>query len=324
MINTLLLVSDNLEDHAFATEVAKVSGLALKAVSKPLEAVEFVAAHGVCAIFYEIASESAFREFEDLVQEKIGLFSDHLDPNNVHFLCTENLDRCLYLLQSPLFGNFVLRNYGDPKVSGAIYGRTLRTQKNTGKQGLGSFLKPGAHLQIVHLASSLQKLEAVEATKKYLQAAKFQTRTSLVIANAVDELIMNAIFDAPVDDEGKMIYNSLPRSAELALAGRAAVEMQLGFDGICVGISVTDQYGSLDKARMLKLVSKSYAADDYKVRLTTASAGIGLATVFRLGGSFVIRSQAKKKTEVTVLFQKTANYRDFKDQFRFLVTQIDS
>ncbi|MGK5085978.1 hypothetical protein WDW86_00310 [Bdellovibrionota bacterium FG-2] len=323
MVNTLLLISENVDDQTFASEVARVAGLTLRVAANVRAAVDFISDHGACVIFYNVASEQGYREFEDVIQEKIGIFSDHLDPNHIHFLCTESLDRVLYLLKSPLFGNFILRNYGDAKVSGAIYGKTVRFKCVTGQPGLGSFLKEGAQIQKVTLGSSLQKADAVEAVKNYLRAAKFQSRVSLVIANAVDELIMNAIFDAPVDEKGKMIYNSLPRSAEIQLEGTASVEMQLGFDGVYVGISVVDHFGSLDKARMLQYVSKSYTAEDYKVRMTSASAGIGLATVFQLGGSFIFNSQPKQRTAVTVLFQKTQNYREFKDQFRFLVTQID-
>ena len=67
---------------------------------------------------------------------------------------------------------------------------------------------------------------------------------------------------------------------------------------------------------------KVYTDEEYKVRSSVAGAGIGLATVFRSGGSFFFVSEAGVKTEVTVFFRRTDNFRKFKDQFRFISTQF--
>jgi hypothetical protein len=55
-----------------------------------------------------------------------------------------------------------------------------------------------------------------------------------------------------------------------------------------------------------------------------AGAGIGLASIFRSGGSICFACEKEVKTEVTVLFKKTDNFREFKDQFKFIATQFYS
>jgi hypothetical protein len=143
-----------------------------------------------------------------------------------------------------------------------------------------------------------------------------------VAANAVDELLMNAMFDAPVDGSGRPVYNAISRNTAFALEERNAIEMNVGFDGSQIGISVIDQFGSLDRGRLLAHVSKKYSEDAYKLKNIVAGAGIGLATIFRTGGSLIFASENGVRTEATVVFRRTDNFRDFKEQFRYLVAQF--
>jgi hypothetical protein len=98
--------------------------------------------------------------------------------------------------------------------------------------------------------------------------------------------------------------------------------MQIGFDGTYVGVTVADSYGSLEKDKLLSFMSKVYEQEEYKLKTSVAGAGLGLATVFRSGGSFLFVSESRVRTEVTVFFRRCDNYRDFKDQFRFISTQL--
>ena len=143
-----------------------------------------------------------------------------------------------------------------------------------------------------------------------------------VIANAVDELVMNAMFDAPVDELGKQVYVNTPRNTHFELKEKGRVEMYVGYDSEYVAVMATDYFGSLDKNRLFAHMSKRYVEEAYKVRTTVAGAGIGLATVFRSGGSFFFSSESRTRTEVTVFFRRTNNFREFKDQFRFISTQF--
>ena len=71
--------------------------------------------------------------------------------------------------------------------------------------------------------------------------------------------------------------------------------MHVGFDGTRVGISVVDQFGSLDRGRLLAHVSKKYSDDAYKLKNIVAGAGIGLATIFSTGGSLTLDQSKVKK-----------------------------
>jgi hypothetical protein len=319
-----LLISSRPDDEAFSTEVAKATGTTLITVPNPVEAVnEVIAKDGAGVVMVDVSTEEHYRAFEQAVANSVGLLSGKINANAVHFITSRMIEESKYLIESQLFGHYILRNYQDPREAGEHYARIVAG--SLGDQlafGLQRLLKPGTKIQTLKLQQSNQKQDAVEAVRKYLVAAKFQTRMATIIANAVDETLMNAMFDAPVDELGRQIYSSTSRATVLPLEGKSAVEMHIGWDGNCVGITVTDYFGSLDKLKLLGHIAKIYTDEEYKVKTSVAGAGIGLATVFRSGGSFFFASESGTKTEVTVFFRRTDNFRLFKDQFRFLSTQF--
>lgn len=322
MSKTALLISNKPDDKIFAEEVASVVGLPLEVAETPAEGAEIIADDEAKVILADASSEKSYQELEAAIQDKVGLFSDKIEPNHIHFLSNQNIEKVKYLIQSPLFGNFVLKNYGDPKEAGQHYGLYVASTISDRAFGLSKLLKPGTKIQTVKLQSSVQKQGAVEAVKNYVLAAKFQSRMATVIANAVDEILMNAMFDAPIDELGRPLYAAVSRATMLKLEGKQSVEVQIGFDGKYIGVTAIDLFGSLDKAKLLSHISKIYAEEEYKVKTSVAGAGIGLATVFRSGGTFVFSSESRSRTEVTIMFKRTDSFRDFKDQFRFLGTQF--
>ncbi len=319
---TLLLISARPEDQAFAAEVALTAGLSLRTVADPKEGAATIAEEHPAVILVDTSTEEQYVAFENAIQETVGLFSDKINANSIHFLSSENLEKVQYLVQSPLFGHFVMRNYGNPKESGNHYGRIVASTFNERAFGMQRLLREGSKVQVIKLQLTTQKQDAVEAIKNYLLAAKFQSRMATVIANAVDELLMNAMFDAPTDDLGRSLFSSTARTATIKLEGRHAVEMHVGYDGRYVAVAAIDLFGSLDKAKLLSHISKIYTEEEYKVKTSVAGAGIGLATVFRSGGSFFFVSESRARTEVTVFFRRTDSFREFKDQFKFLSTQF--
>ncbi len=322
MSKKLLLISSRHDDQLFAESCALTAGLELIIEPHARNAAQLLAKSDVASVFADAPDSGTAREVEQAIAESVGLYSDKISGNTMHWIGTPELTEVSFLYQSPIFGNIICRNYQDPAVAGRRYGIVLRAAQTDKAFGLANILPPGTKVQVIRFNLSTQKQEGVEAVKNFLLAIKFKTRMAVVIANAVDELLMNAIFDAPVDAAGKPVYAQTTRDTELELRGKHQVELHVGYDGEYIAITAVDLFGSLDKAKLFTHISKRYAEEEYKVRASYAGAGIGLATVFRSGGSFLFVSEGGVKTEVTVFFKRTDNFRDFKDQFRFISTQF--
>ncbi len=322
MADQLLLISQRPEDMAFATVVAKSAGLQLVAAKDVSEGIKVISGESPRATFVDASDERMCRAFEDGIHESVGLFSDAVNPNALHYISDLTIESVPYLTQSPLFGHLVLRRFQGCPDSADHYGRIVKATLQPKAFGLQTLMKPGTKIQSLKLVSSDQKQSAVDAIKNYIIAAKFQSRIASLVSNAIDEILMNAIFDAPTDEVGKQLYISTPRSTVLKLTEKSEVEMHVGFDGTYVGITAIDHFGSLDKAKLLAHVTKVYTEEEYKIKTSQAGAGIGLATVYKTGGSFFFSSESRERTEVTVFFRRTDSYREFRDQFRFFSTQF--
>jgi hypothetical protein len=316
----LLLISSVPDDKIFATEVAKVAGLELLVQPRLSDAIKTIGEGRANVVFADVSTPEQYQELETALQNSVGLFSDKLSTNSFHFLCSDDLGK--HLVQSPIFGHFVHRCFSDAAEAGRHYGRIVRMEGHERAFGLNTFFGDGVKIQKIEFKDTTQKQQAAEAVKNYLLTAKFKSRMASVIANAVDELLMNAMFDAPVDDLGKPLFSATSRATKMKLEGKHAVEMQVAFDGSYVAVSVSDLFGSLDKNRLLTHISKRYTDEEYQVKSSYAGAGIGLATVFRTGGSLMFMSETRVQTEVIVFFKRTESFKDFKDQFRFIATQF--
>lgn len=322
MAGMLLLISSRPEDEGFAAQVAATAGLTLRTTHQIREGTAIIAGESPRIIFADTSTEEQYRDLENTVQETVGLFSNKIDANAIFFLSSHVLEKVPYLIRSPLFGHYLFRHYNDVGEAGKYYGRIVAAMVSDKAFGLAKLLKEGTKIQSVKLQSTIQKQSAVDAVKNYVIAGRFQTRMATVIANAVDELLMNAMFDAPVDNLGRHLYTSTHRATSMKLEGKQGVEIQVGFDGSYVGITAIDFFGSLDKAKLLSHLAKIYTEHEYRVKASIAGAGIGLATVFRSGGSFFFVSESQVRTEVTVFFKRSSSFREFKDQFKFISTQF--
>lgn len=321
MSKSLIAISHRQDDLAFTAQVALAAGLTLKHPADLAAAMRMIGEEEQPVVFVDASSPEEYRKFESAVHDAFGIFSAKIAANRLHYLSSGDISEVPYLIGSPIFGSYIRRNFSTPGV-GEHYGLLIRASLEERAFGIERLTKPGTRIQTIQLKSSLQKQDAVEVVRNYLVALKFQTRMATVIANAVDELIMNAIYDAPIDSAGKTLYGVTGRNSQIDLSGRAAIELQVAFDGEYVTLTAIDLYGSLDKGKLLSAISKIYRDQEYKVRTGMAGAGLGLATVFHSGGSFHFASENGVRTEVSVFFRKTENFREFKNQFRFISTQF--
>jgi hypothetical protein len=319
---TLVILSPHDPDLHFCGAVASYSGLRLQRVHSEAELVQFLKKGEKSVFFVGLSGQEKLNQLEQAIQSEVGLFSEFANGNQFHFLSDADFEECPWLAESPLMGSFILRHYHDISTVGEQYGRLIASNLRERGFGISAVLGPSAKVQRIRLARSIQKQEAVEAVRGYVVAAGFNSRMATVVANAVDEALMNAIFDAPVDQVGKQEKALVQRSEDFALEGRNQVELEIGFDGRVLGVAAIDHFGSIDKTRLLRHISKVYMNDSYKVKTTSAGAGLGLSSSFQSGASFSFLCETGVRTEAMLFFSIAENYRKFREQFRFLSTQF--
>src|SRR5688572_20080879 len=76
--------------------------------------------------------------------------------------------------------------------------------------------------------------ELVGVRRKYREA----------VEQVVDEMLMNALDDAPVDDQGRQIFADIPTKTRISLRMEQKVVVQYACDGKTIMVSVRDSFGT--------------------------------------------------------------------------------
>jgi CheY-like chemotaxis protein len=140
--------------------------------------------------------------------------------------------------------------------------------------------------QRAHLVSQL-----ADAVRARGQSARVASMAMLV----ADELISNAVHNAPVDAAGDHFRRDIPRDTEIELDDRHAVRLRWGCDARYLAIEVTDQFGSLDRDTILRSLVK------HDVRESGGGAGMGIALAYRSCDHLVFNLSPGKRTEIIAL-----------------------
>ncbi len=257
-----------------------------------------------------------YQAVENIIESKIGLFSETIKQNWIFFVHSGDFHENIWFADSKLAGSFISRSFKPENEF--LIALLLKASIEEQTFGLESYFSSNTQIQTLQLFKSLEKEKIVEEMKLFLEKDGFKLRMASLIATAVDELLMNAIFDAPIDMLGKPIYAQTPRNTNLLL--KDPVEIKFALEKDWFGVSVLDLFGSLNKKKVLFHMSRTYESNEFKVRTNVAGAGLGLAQVYRNSGGIIFSCEMGTRTQVTMFWKKTTSFKEFKDQFRFLST----
>lgn len=135
-------------------------------------------------------------------------------------------------------------------------------------------------------------------------------------ASVADELLANAIYDAPVDDAGRPRFARLARTEAVTLPETDAAEMQLAFEDGHLGISVSDRFGSLNADHVLARLGRCFEIAQPEQK--AGGAGLGLYIAFRSVSHLVINVSRGKRTEIIGLLDARSGYRAFSTSVKSL------
>ncbi len=167
--------------------------------------------------------------------------------------------------------------------------------------GLEKYLSWGIEIRSRRLVDASERSGAVDELAQDVHAAGFGPRVAAAASLIADELLSNALYNAPVDAAGTHIRSDEPRTGARPLTGRDGVSMRYACDARYFAIEVTDGYGSLDRQTILRCVAKAAGRTAEKVSMRTRGAGIGLASVYGTCNHLVFNLQPGVRTEVIAL-----------------------
>ena len=161
--------------------------------------------------------------------------------------------------------------------------------------GVEKYLLWGTELHTETITRGSQRLYIVDKIAEAVRARGQSARVASMSMLVTDELISNAVHNAPVDAHGVHYRKDLPRDVDLELDPRHQVRLRWGCDARYVAIEVTDQFGSLDRDTILRSLGKQ------DVRNSGGGAGMGVALSYRSCDHLVFNLAPGKRTEIIAL-----------------------
>ena len=216
-----------------------------------------------------------------------------------------NMDMKFYLdtmKYNPNQNFFVSRNPEDRSFTVKNISTTVAKLLRKDYFGMEKYLSWGTKVTEAKIDSSDERIVQAEAMLEHLKS--FGVRSAVIekIQIVSEELLMNAVYDAPTDNQGKSLFNHLPRTEKVFLSRGQEATLMYGIDGMNVGVSVTDPFGSLTKDIVMKYLESCYDGKAGVYNAQKGGAGRGLHMIIESANLTIFNVKPGTRTEVICLF----------------------
>jgi len=177
--------------------------------------------------------------------------------------------------------------------------------------GSERYLAASASEWTARVRSSGERAAVGDAAWAFALQSKCHPEIARAFTTAVDELVNNALYNAPTDRAGKPRFSHLSRSTPVTLSEAEEMLLRLSYDGRRLCISASDPFGSLRPAQVLDCLSRCFTGGEDQVQQGDAGAGIGLYIIFNFVHHLIINLVPEQRTEVIGIIDVGRSYRDY-------------
>ncbi|MBF0288887.1 MAG: response regulator [SAR324 cluster bacterium] len=222
-----------------------------------------------------------------------------------HFVFITSEDAPAYLStlrKYPFLSNIVSRNDEDRTFTLKNMLTTVSKLLNKDLFGLEKYLNWGVEVYQFPIVNSTIRAGLIERMEVDLSRLGVRKKLLDQCSAVAEELLLNAIYDAPTNTEGKSIYNHLSRSDMVELKPEEQGIFRYACDGLLVGISVEDPFGAFSRDVILDYLESCYEGRWGALQQDKGGAGLGLFQSLEMADLIVWNVKPKIRTEVIALF----------------------
>jgi hypothetical protein len=304
----LLAISHWKEDIQFCELLASLGGYKFhQAVTRNDVRRVLTSGKDEVLVFWNAESTTLYEHIGEVIPR-------YAKPRKVFAITDEPLAEYDHLFKAPTWGHHIVRRYQKPAA--AVYSKLCAAALAGDGFGVARYFPPDTPVKTLSISRSKHKGAVIDALQNSLTKQGIKGRLAASVAQAADELMLNAIFDAPVYASGNRVRWELPRDTDFEMLRHESVEVDLVSTEDYMAVCVRDHYGSLKKKTIVESLRKGMESDG--PRGSAASAGLGLAGILNAGMSLLFAGQPKKSVEMSLFFPKAESYREFRGGIRFL------
>ncbi len=201
----------------------------------------------------------------------------------------------------------------DPRVNHVIVGEELERGVYVTAQklltgdifGIEKYLPEGTPVNYVRLRDFEGRGKALDTILAYAEAAKMRRQVRSAIGQVCEELLMNALYDAPVDEAGNQIFAEVDPHDRTKSRSPRPVSIRYAATEGQFAIAVRDRFGRLAKNTILAYIDKCIRSP-VQIDRKTYGAGLGLYLVANAAASYLVNVAYGIATEVVCTFDRGA------------------
>lgn len=206
------------------------------------------------------------------------------------------------LREHPFFTNIVSRDEDDRTFTVKNIMTTVTKLLARDLFGLEKYLIWGVETETRSVGASDERVELIAEMQEKFGGLGVRSRISDRAALVAEEMLMNAIYDAPHGPDGKALYNHLPRTHLVKLRDNERAEFRYACDGMLAAISVSDPFGCFRSKILLDYLDRNYSGTTEPQGFNKGGAGRGLHQIIENSDLVVINVRPKARTEMIALF----------------------
>jgi hypothetical protein len=157
--------------------------------------------------------------------------------------------------------------------------------------------------------SSDDKETALSAVMELAAALDLSDEKKRRIEVATEELLLNAIYDAPRDGAGKALHAGLDRRTPVHLGAAEQVKLRYGCDGRNFVVSVADRFGAIERGQIVRSLGKLLDPRGARPAPGTSGAGLGLMLTYTAANQLIAHALPGRFTEVTAVMHVSGSNR---------------
>ncbi|WP_141731611.1 7TM-DISM domain-containing protein [Oligoflexus tunisiensis] len=170
--------------------------------------------------------------------------------------------------------------------------------------GLEKYLNWGVDVKEYIITSSQNRAQYLEVVESELTKAGIMTSHIRNATMITDEILMNAIYDAPVDRKtGLSKYNHLSRRVAVELEPTEYGKLRFAFDGSTIALSVDDPFGALKRETITRYLKSCFDGHFGKINEHEGKGGggMGLFQIISTADLMITNIKPGERTEIIAL-----------------------
>jgi hypothetical protein len=171
--------------------------------------------------------------------------------------------------------------------------------------GIEKYLPEGTPVHYVRLRDFEGRSKAIDTVLDFAAKSKMRRQVRSAIGQVCEELLMNALYDAPVDDTGQQIFADIDPHDRTKTRSPKPVSIRYAATETQFAVAVRDRFGRLAKNTILAYINKCLHSPN-QIDRKTYGAGLGIYLVANAAASFIVNVAYGIATEVVCTFDRGA------------------